>query len=283
MEHLTNVFQTIQRVDNWVVFIGSILTLIAWVIVVALLIKRKQLMKLTNSIKVSFMLYLFQLILSIHRIVRLNMGIVESTYDYVSLVLQGFLFASNHWIFSWHYFSAAYLFRLTFWDHDVESIYRLQKRKKVLKVINISAQVTIFIISVTLILLAIFDEGKFHETFGRAWGIASSLFLLVLALLSNFSMRHIQRSSKKLEQHGIYANKILFGVYLICWVISFVGKTSRSILLIYCLNPQEDWSLAGTRVYLAFECSSLLKTVGLLFLNLTILLTYLKFSNRLNS
>ena len=77
-EHLMNIVQKLERVSNWVLFIGSVWTLIAWVIVLALMIKRKQLMRLTNSIKVSFILFLIQLILNIVRVVRIEMAIPEN-------------------------------------------------------------------------------------------------------------------------------------------------------------------------------------------------------------
>ena len=53
------------------------------------------------------------------------------------------LFVITHWIFAWHYFKVACIFKLSFLDHTLDSLMKLQKRTKML---NIIFAVTLMII-----------------------------------------------------------------------------------------------------------------------------------------
>lgn len=94
--------------------------------------------------------------------------------------------------------------------------------------VNLVAQ--IFLCTLGGVFIVAFGTLKDSELFYTALVYASSIYLLVLTMISLFSMWHIQQSSNKLEQIGISANKALFTVYVICWFSTFLGFSSSAIL-----------------------------------------------------
>ena len=99
-------------------------------------------------------------------------------------------------------------------------------------------------------------------------------------------MMYIQRCSKDLVQVGIYERTRLFKVYTICWFIACTGMISLAIC--YPISRTEyfsdpDQSLEYQRLRVAEEACAIVITVGNISLQLTILVTYLRFSNRLEA
>ena len=99
----------------------------------------------------------------------------------------------------------------------------------------------------------------------------------VLAVLSLFAMAHIQRNSKELEKLGIFANEKLFRLYSVLWIVASLAMLGQAIS--YKIQPDEV--IAAQKQALSYAVFGLFSWWSNLSLNMTILLTYLKFSDRL--
>ena len=82
----------------------------------------------------------------------------NSMYHRVTLILVQFCFALNHWIFTWHYFEAACLFKLCFGDHDISSLNYINRRKQILKVVNIVAWTIMIVFCVVMTSIAVMSD-----------------------------------------------------------------------------------------------------------------------------
>ena len=89
-------------------------TMLVWLVVFAILVWRRQLLRLATAIKVSLLLYPVQLGLTL-------LNCLEPTSPFwFSLPIA--LFMSNHWIFAWHYLKAACMFRPSFSSHSIDQL-----------------------------------------------------------------------------------------------------------------------------------------------------------------
>ena len=158
-EPLEKTLYNLLEITKWMIIIGLCLTLLVLMTVFSLLVYRRQLLKLTLSIKISLILYLLLLTFSLILFSQLYQG-QNSTINWVVYTLVCVVFALNHWIFSWHYFEAACLFRLSFGEHSTTSIERLKKRKKLLRWANFVTLTSICMISGTE---AIMTYMEIHE------------------------------------------------------------------------------------------------------------------------
>lgn len=298
-QELVDTNEALFKARAWIQDVGTVGLLIAWIVVVTLLITRGQLWQLAKSIKISLLLYLLQLItelsLLITRFVRKQrleqckaLVFMNGTpYYRIPFALLYTFFAINHWIFCWHYFQAACLFKSTFGQHSFESLERLEKRKKNFRIVNIIFIVDTCLICGSFILIFVIEdagESLMNDTkFDRFLEYAGSTYLLILSIMSVFSISHIQQSAKKLEQIGIFANKILFSLYAFSWSMTFIGFTSSAILGHISSDVQNQEPEKAQNLTTASNSFAIVSTVGVLCLNVTILLTYLKFSNKLSS
>ena len=75
----------------------------------------------------------------------------------------------------------------------------------------------------------------------------------------------------------------MFSIYAICWILSFLGMLGQAITypFTYREYPTISGKLTYERLQLSYYIFYFVTVVGSLSLNLAILLTYLKFSSRL--
>ena len=79
----------------------------------------------------------------------------ELVLNRVTLSLIYLFFSLNHWVFSWNYFRAACLFKLSFGDHSIESCNTITERKKTLRNANYAAYIIICLCCSTMIAIAL--------------------------------------------------------------------------------------------------------------------------------
>ena len=96
----------------------------------------------------------------------------------------------NHWIFTWHYFEAACLFKLSFSSRSYVTLEKLDRRKKILQVVNVSALVLMFL-SQAFLLYCAADKKIEKEGFDRLEYGAATLGMLALAIILLLAMRYI--------------------------------------------------------------------------------------------
>ena len=164
-----------------------------WIIVVAILSHRNQLCSLAISIKISIALYPFQLGVQIAYLFGENLW--KNNALFLTKVV---LFASNHWIFAWHYLQAACLFRLTFGaPNSYSQVKRVKKREKILTVVNLVGHITVLIVF-SILLKALIECGRECtdiNTIQLVCFVISDCLLVLLAVISLLAMCFIHRSS----------------------------------------------------------------------------------------
>ena len=96
------------------------------------------------------------------------------------------------------------------------------------------------------------------------------------------SMRHILKLAKSLERHGIYENSLIMKGYVAIW---FGAWTTMLIDLIMLIKSRDELLPEETQVKykIAFEAFSLINFFFLFALDLMVLITYLRFSFRLDN
>lgn len=95
--------------------------------------------------------------------------------------------------------------------------------------ITIDVVVYIFLICFVTILLL-----KSHEDDWIVWWESLMTFILSwMAPINLLSMRHILKSVKSLERHGIYENWLIMRLYGLFWITGFVTMIVDLVLLIY--------------------------------------------------
>ena len=182
------------------IFSVALLGLTIW------LILRGRLRFLTGKILISLILmYLMNLCFDMRNAIQLRYE--GESYDehfdnewfFRALQASGFIiFFVLHWLITSQYLKVACLLKVTFSQHTTKDLFKMQKRKMILKFIDISFYGTLVIVEILAIVKP--DIGNF---------ILSTLWFLgawAITFINYFSMRYIQACSKKVQSVGLEAS-----------------------------------------------------------------------------
>ena len=145
----------------------------------------------------------------------------------VSFTFGSLCFLGNHWLFTSHYLKVASLFKLTFSRHSESGLTAMERRKKILKAVDVLAY--LFLLSFVVIQMMSIHSDTWIVSFEALW----AFYLFWMAPINMISMRHILVSAKSLERHGIYENALIMRLYGICWIVGLLTMIVDLILLLY--------------------------------------------------
>ena len=112
--------------------------------------------------------------------------------------------------------------------------------------------------------------------------------ILVVALTTLASMHHLRKSSKSLENIGIYNNSVQMIIYMICWIILgvvFLTVTSMSIYMNNLLKKSIIVTIINAfsviRMATALYILVCVLFTLMILLDLLVLSTYLRYCDKL--
>lgn len=105
--------------------------------------------------------------------------------------------------------------------------------------------------------------------------------ILVVALTTLASMHHLRKSSKSLENIGIYNNSVQMNIYVICWIILGVVFLSVTVMSIYMNNLLKSAKVAYINAFFVIRMAITLYILVCVLFMLTILLDFLVLSTYL--
>lgn len=137
----------------------------------------------------------------------LKKGLVyEDSYElpvfYRSCNIVGIcLFISMHWLFTAHYLSVAFLFKLVYDDFEIDELY---KRKRML----VTADIIVYC-SCGLLLIMTACLTNIQMMVQISW----VFFMWLLTGASGFAMFQIAHKTRSLQSVGIFTNNLFMGSY----------------------------------------------------------------------
>ena len=156
-------------------------------------------------------------------------GLLSKEITYVA-IFDLFIFIENHWLFTAHYMTVACLFRLLFVRHTDNDLEIIKRRIQCLRAMTIS--VALGIIIFFLVFAAI--EAKAHsDRVLLVIGSMEVVFCWAMTLMNLFSMRHILKSQKSLEQIDVFANRWIMISYVCTQCVWSLSVTIGYILFYY--------------------------------------------------
>ena len=152
----------------------------------------------------------------------------EQSYTYkVSFTLGALVFLTNHWLFTSHYLKVASLFKLTFSRHSEIGLATMLSRKKILWAVDIVAY--IFLLGYGVVQLLRAHNDAWIVSFEALW----AFYLCWIAPINMISMRHILKSAKSLERHGIYENSLIMRLYGLFWIMGLITMIIDLVFLLF--------------------------------------------------
>ena len=145
-----------------------------------LIFKRKRFHSMTLMVKFSFIMFI---VMAIIDIIVNTLGLYHNWWTYLGAIWY-LIFVENHWLFSFHYLRAAFLFRLLYANDSESDLKLVQSRIRWLKIVYFAFG--IFLIPIT------FGGYCTEKTlplviFNVIWAVC----YWTIALVNLFSMRYI--------------------------------------------------------------------------------------------
>ena len=104
-------------------------------------------------------------------------------------MLNATFFALNHWIFTWHFFEAAQMFKLTYSEQTYSTLNQINRRKRILSCLNISGYLFLFLLCSFTMWFAVRDKTYFE--FYRTIQDVGAFYMILLAVLSLWAIKEI--------------------------------------------------------------------------------------------
>ena len=141
------------------------------------------------------------------------------------------LWTGIHWQFSSFYMQTACLMQITLRARSDADMRRVQKRKRLLLIIEYATYALIVTVLIVCIVLSFDTSSSLWNKLFHNFAYSSDLMLVII---TSTSMYHIHKHSKAIEDIGIKTNSALMKAYAVGWIgLNLFGFVYFSLRLNY--------------------------------------------------
>ena len=188
---------------------------------------------------------------------------------------------ANHWLFCNCYLHTATLFKVTLTAHSSVDFEKIDKKRRVLNIIEITGYIYIVITRIVTILMITNVPGPQFWWLATI-GIQNAFEYLGMALITLFSMRKINNDSAQIKEMGVRSNNVLMCLYVIAWLSFDLCSWAFFIIWMGEVVDRDTDPVVGLRKAIAFFSLTIICYIFSFSLDLLILYSYLRHARKIS-